>query len=150
MPRDRIAPVNLCSSIFFKYQRNLFALVNLWKRSTMIVLIPSIFAKDQREWFNLFHNQIYLLITKTIYSIKKQLNSQPWFIMMFIHCLSLHPNPAAKNTKKSKTLPCVSLSQARCPIRRFSGIELIKIYLIGSKVPVFKNRQKILQYITPH
>ena len=47
MPRDRIAPVNLCSSIFFKYQRNLFALVNLWKRSTMIVLIPSIFAKDR-------------------------------------------------------------------------------------------------------
>ena len=32
--------------------------------------------------------------------------------------------------------------------RRFSGIGLIKIYLIGSIVPIFKNHQKVLNHST--
>ena len=33
-------------------------------------------------------------------------------------------------------------------IRRLFGIELIKIYLIGSNVPIFENRQKVLNHST--
>ena len=42
-----------------------------------------------------------------------------------------------------KTLPCV-----RGKNRRFSGIGLIKVYLIGSIVLVFENRQKVLYHST--